>query len=290
MKTRIAYIAPYLLRLPLLASVQLPLLALFVSLIFGSNVMRAQTFSSGTTDDLIGASDSLALREEWWIGGNLFGFYQQNFGVLTARYVGSEAPGAVQLYANTEGGNGFGAGAGPMVEYRPFRSPIAFGLLLTGELRTFRSESTTPIKNDIFAFNATFETHATAWYATISPYVRYQLNAAGAYALCGITVDVPVAVTDSYVWQHELQKEGETPGVDPGHATTSIKFKTDIDMRVRFGMQLGFGHDFMVGLFGYKNQLISPYIVIQGGTPIVSSPTALNGLMARVGVLWKYGL
>ncbi len=259
-------------------------------LLGATSVAYAQTFNSGTTDDLTGSDDSLALRQEWWIGVNASGFYQQNFGALSVQYVGSEAPGSVRLHANTEGGSGYGAGIGPIAEFRPIRSRLAFGLLLAGEWRTFRSESTTPISNDIYAYNATFETHATAWYATISPFVRYQLNASGAYMLCGITVDVPLKVTDTYVWQHEVPHIGETPGTASGRALTSIKFQTELDMRVRFGMQLGFGHDFMVGLFGYKNQLISPYVVIQGGTPIVSSPTALNGLIARVGVLWKYGL
>lgn len=265
-------------------------IASLLSLLCATPGVYAQTFNAGTADAILGSDDSLALIQEWWIGANASGFYQQNFGALSVQYVGSEAPGSVRLHANTEGGSGYGAGIGPVIEFRPLRSPLAYGLLLTGEWRTFRSESSTPVANDIYAFNAVFETNATAWYATISPFVRYQLSAPGAYVLCGITVDVPLKVTDTYVWQHESPKIGEAPGTEPGRALTSIKFKTDLDMRVRFGMQLGFGHDFMVGLFGYKNQLISPYFVLQGGTPIVSSPTALNGIIARVGVLWKYGL
>lgn len=253
-------------------------------------IVYGQTFSAGSTDEFGGTRDSLALRHEWWIGVSGSGFYQQNFGALSVQYVGSEAPGSVRLNAITEGGSGYGAGFGPVVEFRPFRSPVAFGLLVMGEWRTFRSESTTPIENYIYAFNAVYETNASAWYATISPYVRYQINAPGAFLLCGITVDVPLKETDTYVWQHEVPKTGEGPGTVAGRALTSIKFKADLDMRVRFGMQIGFGHDFMVGLFGYKNQLISPYFVLQGGTPIVSSPTALNGISARVGFLWRYGL
>lgn len=257
--------------------------------VLGSVMTHAQSFKSGTADELEASGDSLALREEFWVGVNLSSFYQQNFGSLTVQYVGSEAPGASKLYANTQGGSGYGLGGGPMIEFRPIRSPLAFGLTLMGEWRTFRSESSTPISNDIYAFNAIFETHATAWYATVAPYMRYQLTASGAYVLGGLTVEVPMKVTDAHVWQHELPIEGQAPGVNPGSATTSIRFKTDVDMGIRFGMQFGFGHDFMVGLFGYKNQLISPYFVLQGGTPIVSSPSALNGLTARMGVLWKYG-
>lgn len=262
----------------------------FCICLFGAvTAAHAQSLNSGTADDLAATGDSLVLRQEWWVGANISGFFQQNFGALTVQYVGSEAPGTTRLYANTQGGYGYGAGAGPIVEFRPFRSRLAYGLMLAGEYRTVRSESSTPIANDVYAFNAIFETHATAWYATVAPFVRYQLTAAGAYILGGITVDVPLMVTDAYVWQHELPT-GEMPGTEPGGATTSIKFKTEVDMRVRFGMQLGLGHDFMIGLFGYKNQLISPYFVLQGGTPIVSSPTALNGLSARVGVLWRYGI
>lgn len=267
--------------------VRLSLAALCVACLATS--MHAQSFKSGTTDELENMGDSLALREEWWLGLNLSAFYQQNFGALTVQYVGSEAPGSSKLYANTQGGSGYGTGAGVVFEFRPNRSSLAFGIFGSAEWRTFLSESTTPISNDIYAYNAIFETHATAWYATVGPYFRYQITASGAYMIGGFTVDVPVAVTDAYVWQHELPIEGQTPGNLPGSATTSIKFHTDVDMRVRFGMQIGFGHDFMVGLFGYRNQLISPYFVLQGGTPIVSSPVALNGLIARVGVLWKYG-
>jgi len=250
--------------------------------------MLSQGFSTSSGDEVLDSSDSLVLREEWWVGGNISAFYQQNFGTLTVQYVGSDAPGSVRLNANTQGGYGYGAGMGPIVEYRPFRSPLAFGLMLAGEVRTIQSTSNTPVSNDIYAFNAIFETHLTAWYATVAPFVRYQVSPAGAYIFGGITVDVPVVIADVYVWQHELPVETPT-GSEPGRALTSIKFKTEADMRVRFGMQLGVGHDIMVGLFGYKNQLISPYFVLQGGTPIVASPTALNGFIARVGFIWKYG-
>lgn len=264
-------------------------ITLLLCLLGSSSYATAQTYSVVGGDGSFNSGDSLALRQEWWVGANISGFFQQNFGKLSVQYVGSEAPGSARLYANTEGGNGYGAGAGPLIEYRPFRSRLAYGLMLAGEVRTMRSESSEPIANDIYAFNAIFETNATAWYVTVAPFIRYQMNVSGAYVLGGVTVDVPVAVTNSYVWQHELPN-GEAPGTESGRPMTSIKFKTEVDMGVRIGMQLGFGHDFMLGLFGYKNQLISPYFVVQGGTPIVSLPTAFNGFAVRVGVLWKYGI
>jgi len=258
--------------------------ALFV---FGYTA-HSQTVQSGNVDDFPD-HDSLALKEEWWLGFNAYGMYSTGFGTLTTTYVGGELEGEPGINATTQGGVGYGIGLGAMLEYRPYQDPLGYSLTIGGEWRTFQSESSSPVGDGNASYNAIFESNATAIYLVVMPSVRYQITEAGGFVSVGGLLELPLTKTDSYLWQHEVSN-GELPEGRPGEQQTSIKFRTDVPLSMRFGGQISIGHDFLVGLFGYTGQILAPYLSLSAGTAVVSTPTSFNGLHLRAGIQWRSGM
>lgn len=266
--------------------------ALFVAGAFsciGVNDVHAQLFQTGVDDELRYPIDTLLRRHEWWLGFGGSAFYAKNFGTLTVDIIGGTAPGSPTFPVQPSGGYSFGAGIGPVVEYRPLFSQIGFVLSTAVEWRWATAETSTPMKRDIFAYNAVFEAQSQLLYFVTAVSAKAQIGPTGAFLLAGITADIPLKTQESIVWQHELW-EGEAPSNLPGAPQTSIKFNSNVDYMPRVGIQIGVGHDFMAGMFGYRGQLITPYFVIQGATPTVMEPTAWNNISARLGVMWRAGL
>ncbi|MBC8125407.1 MAG: hypothetical protein H7X70_06700 [Candidatus Kapabacteria bacterium] len=251
--------------------------------------MRAQLIAGSSTEGLELPTDTLRLQEEWWLGASFSACYTMGFGTLTMQYLGGTAPDAPPLLARTQGGYGYGLAFAPSLEYRAFRSPLGLMLNLGVDYRFSSSSSTTPISNGIYAYNATFEANSTILYGTVALIAKYSVGSRGFFILGGPFADIPLS-TSSFVWQHEVLPDGTEVGELPGFPNTSIKFRTEPGMRPRVGFQVGFGTDLLTGLFGYTRQLLSPFIIIQGATPVVSDPTAWNSLMIRGGVIWRTGL
>ena len=249
----------------------------------------AQVFKSPTHEDREYGIDTLIRKSEWWLGVNVSSFYAMNFGTLTVGVIGGTAPGSPSLSVQPEGGYGYGIGLGPSLEYRPIFSELGFVFTSNLEWRWSKAETTTPQQIDIFAHNATFESQNTVLYVASTINAKWQVGVTGAFLMAGITLDYPIGSVDSFVWQHE-QWDGGPPTNLPGAPQTSIKFATQIDWMPRAGIQVGAGHDFMVGMFGYRGQMITPYIVLSAGTPAVFEPTAWNSASVRVGALWRAGL
>ncbi|NQW30294.1 MAG: hypothetical protein HQ472_07275 [Ignavibacteria bacterium] len=265
------------------------LLNIAVISVLGGSPMLAQIFQTGTSDEIDQAKDSLILHHEWWLGLNTSAFYALNFGTLTVEYVGGTSPGSEPIYAKTQGGFAYGIGTGIALEYRPFQSPLGFILTLAPEWRWMKSESTVPIKNDIYAYNATFETQSRIIYAVASLATKVQIGRSGTFLLFGLNFDLPLYTIDTFLWQHEIP-DGNPTNDEPGAPQTSIKFATHVNFKPRVGLQIGVGHDILAGLFGYRGQLITPYICLQGATPTVSDPSSWNGANVRLGAIWRFGL
>ncbi|HLP28707.1 MAG TPA: hypothetical protein VK147_08705 [Candidatus Didemnitutus sp.] len=251
--------------------------------------VKAQLISGSSTEGIDIPFDTLRLKEEWWIGASVSAHYAMGFGTLTVQYVGGTAPDAPTLSAQTQGGFGYGVAIAPSIEYRSYNSPLGLMLNLGVDYRYATSTSTTPVSNGIYAYNATFESNSSILYGTVTLLAKYSLGSRGFFVIGGPFLDLPLS-SNSYIWQHELLPPDEVVGEEPGFPNTSIKFATTPDMRPRVGFQIGFGTDIMTGLFGYTSQLVSPFILIQGATPVVSDPTAWNSLMFRGGVIWRVGL
>lgn len=236
-----------------------------------------------------GSADSLFVNETWWLGGRVYGTVMQQFGRLTMSYAGSTAPGATGLKATMDGGSGYGAGFQAVVEYRAPDRPWTFVGGIGGEYRYATAESSTLVSEGIYAFNARYEGVSSVLYIAPAFEARLRLSKVGAYAMIGMQVDIPVLGEESSLWQHE-EANTPRPNGEPGFPNTSIKFRLSIDYSTRIGLQLGVGHDFMVGLFGYRKQLITPFASIYVGTPITSNPTSWNNAMLRIGIMWRKGI
>ncbi len=251
--------------------------------------LKAQLVSGGEIDGLDLPPDSLHLKEEWWLGCSLAINYSYGFGTMSVRYVGGTAPDAGFATAQTQGGYGFGCMAAPTIEFRPRGSALGFALQLGADYQFQSSRSEIPVSNEPYAVNALFEVNSNIIYGAVTILAKYQTGIRGFFIAVGPTISLPL-FTDSYLWQHEVLPEGGEVGEEPGYPNTSIKFDTAPEMRPRIGLQIGAGIDIMTGLFGYTGQLVTPYIVLQGATPVVSNPTPWNSVMLRAGVMWRTGI
>ncbi|MBK6290564.1 MAG: hypothetical protein IPF59_02245 [Ignavibacteria bacterium] len=248
----------------------------------------AQLVSGSSTEGVELPLDSLIIKEEWWLGASISGHYALGFGTLTVQYIGGTAPDSPKAIAQTQGGFGYGIAFLPSLEYRAYRSPLGIMLNLGVDYRYSSSSSVAPVSDGVYTYNATFESNSSTLYGSIMLNAKYSIGSRGFFVLGGPFLDLPLS-TNSYVWQHETLPDGVETGEEPGFPNTSIKYPTSPDMRPRVGFQIGFGTDIMTGLFGYTSQLISPFLIIQGATPVVSDPTAWNSLLVRGGVIWRVG-
>lgn len=259
------------------------------AIVTGSAVSQAQVFQTGVDDELLMPRDTLIRKSEWWLGFNTSAYYAMNFGKLTVDITGGTAPNSPPFTVTPQGGWGFGAGIGPSVEYRPLFSQIGFVLNTGIEWRYAQATTNVPIANDIYAYNAVFEAQSKVVYFATSLSAKAQLTVEGLFVMGGLTADIPVSTQEEIVWQHEIWN-GEPPSNLPGAPQTSIKWNTKVHFSPRVGLQVGIGRDFMTGMFGYRGQLLTPYFVLQGGTPAVFEPTMWNSITARLGVIWRAGL
>jgi len=255
----------------------------------GAPQLTAQVIQGGISEGIDLPADSLLLKEEWWLGVNISAHYAMGFGTMSAQYIGGTTNGSPPVYAQTEGGFGYGIAFAPSIEYRAYRSPLGIMMNVGVDYRHNSSTSTIPISNGIYAYNATFETNSAVLYGTLSLFAKFSLGARGFFVLGGPFLDLPLS-SNTYIWQHETIPDGQVAGEVPGFGNTNIRFESKPALRPRIGLQIGFGTDLLVGLFGYTHQLLTPYFTIQGATPVVSEPTTWNSLMVRGGVMWRVGL
>lgn len=231
--------------------------------------------------------DSLTVQHEYWIGVAPSAMFSLFFGSLSAKYAGGSAPGSQPQLATTSGGTGLAGGLGVVGEYRPYGDRWSVFAIVGAEYRYASSTTPEPISNGIYAINAQFEIVSKAWYLTVSPSFRYQVGRTGAFVYGGVSAELPVASPSTVLWQHELPT-GDTVSSEPSQPATNILFKTNIILRPRFGIHVGVGHDYLVGLFGYRRQLITPFVELSAGTPYVKDET-WNSVGIRIGVMWRYG-
>jgi hypothetical protein len=251
--------------------------------------LSAQIFQTGVDDALEYPLDTLYRKHEWWLGVNGSAYYGMNFGTLTVDITGGTAPNSPKFTVKPQGGYGYGGGGGIALGYRPIFSQLGFQLTSGLEYRYAQAQTTVPIAYDIFAYNAVFEAQSQVLYLASSLSVKVQLGVTGLFATAGLTFDLPLKTEENIVWQRELWDGGPVTN-EPGAPITEIKWNTTVKYSPRAGLQVGVGHDFMAGMFGYRSQLITPYVVIQGATPAVFEPTAWNSIYARVGVMWHAGI
>ncbi len=264
-------------------------LFLILTLMTAAVGSQAQLMPGTTTDGMSIPPDTLKLKEELWVGAAISANYAMGFGTMTVTYIGGTAPGSTGVTATTEGGYGYGISFMPSIEYRAVGSDLGLMLNLGVDYQVQVSSSTVPIANDEYAYNATFEAHSAIVYGSVAALAKFSFGGRGLFVIGGPVVSLPVW-SDSYLWQHETLPEGQDVGEQPGFPNTSIKFDTEPQMRPRIGLQIGFGMDIMSGLFGYTGQLITPYVMLQGATPVVSDPTAWNSLFLRAGAMWRIGI
>lgn len=241
------------------------------------------------TGDYLGP-DSLVVHEWLWLGFRAQVMTTVHFGDLTVEYATGTAPGAEPLAMTTTGGIGYGGGAQAVIEVRPSpTTPIAF--LLGGGLdyRYATARASEVVTADIYAYNAIFEAVSKQLYATFTLEGRYNITINGWHLFAGVDAELPISGNRASMWQHEIPT-GEKPGEDPGAPNTSIKYKTEIDYSMRIGGHIGFGKDMMVGLFGYRNQLLTPYVAVFAGSPITTTPTPWNMFNIKAGATWRIGL
>jgi hypothetical protein len=117
----------------------------------------------------------------------------------------------------------------------------------------------------------------------------WHIGRSGFMLMGGPIIDVPVS-TDASVWQNEMLADSMSVGEEPGFPETSINYRTIVQRSVRVGLQAGAAINIMAGLFGYTAQIVTPYLVGQLATPMVTSPTMWNAASIRIGVLWRVGL
>lgn len=264
-------------------------IVLLVVLLCAGGTLGAQVFQTGVDDELKMPLDTLIRKSEWWLGFNTSAYYAKNFGTLSVNILGGTAPGSPPYVVKPEGGFGYGAGIGPSIEYRPTFSDIGFVFNANAEYRYAQANTSVPMAYDVFAYNAVYEVQSQVLYLATSLSAKMQMTVVGGFVIAGITADLPLTPQETIVWQHEIW-EGEKPTNLPGAPQTSIKWKTNVEYSPRVGLQVGIGQDFMVGMFGYRGQLLTPYLVVQGATPIVFSPTMWHSISARLGVIWRAGL
>jgi hypothetical protein len=233
--------------------------------------------------------DSLMVQHEFWAGLYANALYQMHFGTLATQYVGGTAPGAQNIAAVTEGGHGYGGGGGIVMEYRPLGSMLALNLRAGAEWRYSTTTTDEPLRNGIYAYNAVYEIQVHAVYFSVAPSVRYQISRTGTFIEGGLDVDIPVKGQEAFLWQHELPTD-DPVGEEPGFPQVSIGFRTSVPLAMRVGMHVGVGKDFLVGLFGYRSQLVTPYLSLQVSSGAVTDGSTWNGIVARMGVQWRYGL
>lgn len=233
--------------------------------------------------------DSLIVNEWLWLGFRAQVMTTVHFGDLTIEYATGTAPGAEPLAMTTTGGIGYGGGAQGVIEIRPIKAPYAFVLGGGLDYRYATSRASEVVTADIYAYNAIFEAVSKQLYATFTLEGRYNVSISGWHVFAGIDAELPISGDRASMWQHEIST-GDKPGEDPGAPATSVKYKTEIDYQMRFGGHFGFGKDMMVGLFGYKNQLLTPYLAVFAGSPITSTPTPWNMLNIKAGATWRIGL
>lgn len=229
--------------------------------------------------------DSLVVEEEWWVGGRIYGLLQAQFGQLTVQYVGGTAPGSTQLSTPLTNGDGYGGGIQTVIEYRAPDRPWAFVGGIGAEYHYATATSSQFVNQGIYAYRARFEALSSVFYLSPSFEARLRLGRIGTFAMAGFQVDVPLSGNQASLWQHE-ELDGTTTG-EPGFPTTSIRFGTTIQYATRVGLTLGVGHDFMVGLYGYRSQIVTPYVTVVVGTPVTSTPTSWNGATVKLGIMWR---
>ncbi len=266
-----------------------PLFTIGLIIMCSAFTASGQISQTGTDEGLQYPLDTLVRKHEWWLGIGGSAYYAMNYGTLTVDILGGTAPNSPSFTVQPSGGYGYGAGFGPVVEFRPIFSQLGFLLTTNAEWRWATAQTEVPIASDIFAYNAVFEAQSQVLYLATSFSVKAQIGVTGLFAMAGITADVPLSTQETYVWQHEIW-EGEPPSNLPGAPQTSIKWQTQVEYSPRLGLQVGIGHDFLAGMFGYREQLVTPYLVIQGATPAVFEPSAWNSISARLGFLWRAGL
>ncbi|MBI2793141.1 MAG: hypothetical protein HYX66_00645 [Ignavibacteria bacterium] len=249
----------------------------------------SQVFESPVVEEGDLPLDTLVRKSEWWLGVQGSAFYAMNYGTLSEQIIGGTAPDQPGFVVKPQGGYGYGIGGGLALEFRPIHSDLGFLVTSGVDWRWAKAETQVPISNDIYAKNALFESQSTVLYVASAMSAKVQLGVTGMFVLAGFTYDVPLKTLDSYVWQNE-KWEGEPVSNQPGAPQTSIKFNTQKKFESRIGLQIGFGHDFQAGLFGYKGQVVTPFIVIQGATPMITAPTTWNNISARLGFIWRAGL
>lgn len=253
-----------------------------------SSSVIAQVFQTGGLDYSRAPKDSLRLLHEWWVGADLSGYYAMHYGALTINHIGGEAPGSPFQKTETTGGSGYGFSLAASVEYRPFFEKL--GLL--GNLGIQWTSASTYNDNvrtgEEFANNATYQANNTVIYANLGINARYMLNPYGLFLIGGFSIDIPVSVAESYIWQIETQTTTNNPEV-PGTPNTNIRFSTHPNFSTRVGLNIGAGYDFLAGLFGYRRQLLTPYMMLNASTPAVSEPTSWGNISLRAGVIWRYG-
>lgn len=264
------------------------LVTIAILVVVVSSDVLGQGLGRGKMEEMEYPVDTLVRKSEFWLGANVSGTYAVGFGTLTTQVIGGTAPGASTYSVPLTNGIGYSFGVGPSLEYRPLHSDWGFVLNTSFEMRYSQAESTTPISEDIFAHNALFEQQINALYFSGALGGKYQIGITGAFLMAGLTFALPLN-TEAFIWQHEIW-DGGAPTNEPGAPQTSIKFKSSVVLKPSVGLQIGVGHDFMVGWFGYRGQMLSPYLVIEGGTPTVSEPTAWNSVNIRLGAIWRAGL
>lgn len=264
-------------------------LILILCLVLGAPLLQAQLIPGSAAEGLRAPREALEMRQEWWVGGTIAGGLHQAFGMLDVVYITSPVPEVPSAHARTEGGWGTSLTVAPAVEYRPYRS--SFGILFGAGVEHSRmtSSSTGPISDLPYAYNATFETTVTTMAVVGSVMATWHVGRSGMMVMGGPIIDIPVS-TDASVWQHEVLADSMSVGDEPGFPETNINYRTSIPRNVRVGVQAGAAINIMAGLFGYTAQLVTPYVVGQIATPLVSSPTVWHATTIRLGVLWRAGL
>ncbi|CAN5474699.1 hypothetical protein BH10BAC6_BH10BAC6_15800 [soil metagenome] len=252
-------------------------------ILFGN--LHAQRSASSSQDYI--PEESLEVQHVFWVGPTLSGMYSLYFGGLSAKYAGGSSPGSTAQIATSSGGFGAAVGGGGVVEYRPLGDVWSVFAMVRADYRYTTSTTASTVSNDIFAINAEFEIITKSWYITVSPSVRYMFGRTGAFAYAGLDFELPVGEQYSGVWQHEYPT-GDSVGSEPGSPQTNILFKTTVDLVPRVGFHVGMGHDFLVGLFGYRRQMLTPWFQLSAGTAPVSG-ASWNGIGLRFGIMWRYG-
>lgn len=239
--------------------------------------------------DAIQGSDSLSLAHEHWLGAAMTVGVALAVGQHNSSFSAGELEGESLFHAQTRGGQAFQTDFVAMYEYRPFGSKLQFGGSLGLSYLDVTSTSLRYSDTSMLIYNAWFESVTRSISLAIAPMAKYVVSDAGAYIGFSVRLDVPVIRLTHFLWQHEeLMDDGPT-GED-GSGTTSIRFRSASDLVTRVGAEISAGHDFLVGLFGYTGQLITPFVSVNGGTSIFEGNSSLSLITFRFGVQWRSAL